>query len=297
MMDELFDAMLQDRIMKIQVMDSQHNLSGKAYLSYSGGKDSNVVHYLLDMALPGNQIPRVYLDTGIEYKSVREFVLGQAEKDHRFKLVRPSKNIKDMLEKYGYPFKSKEHSNKLHIYQNSGMTKTVEKYLSEGVYSCPDKLRYQFTPEFKLKVHDMCCRQLKKQPAHTWETENGKSIIITGMRKSEGGQRASGKQCSVFRSRDDGQDRTGTLKKFHPVYYVPNDFMDMFVSRFGVKLPDLYYAPYNFTRTGCKGCPFNTKLGKDLETLEKFFPAERKQCEIVWGPVYDEYRRLHYRGM
>lgn len=52
---------------------------------------------------------------------------------------------------------------------------------------------------------------------------------------------------------------------------------------------------YNFTRTGCKGCPFALKLQNELDTLEKFFPAERKQCEALWKPVYEEYRKLGYR--
>ena len=37
------------------------------------------------------------------------------------------------------------------------------------------------------------------------------------------------------------------------------------------------------------------KYGEELDTLEKYFPNERKQCEIIWKPVYDEYRRIGYR--
>lgn len=44
------------------------------YISYSGGKDSNVVHCLIDMALPNNRIPRVYCNTGIEYNSMVKYV-------------------------------------------------------------------------------------------------------------------------------------------------------------------------------------------------------------------------------
>ena len=40
------------------------------YLSFSGGKDSTVLHHLLDMALPGNKIPRVFINTGIEYVDI-----------------------------------------------------------------------------------------------------------------------------------------------------------------------------------------------------------------------------------
>lgn len=43
------------------------------YLSFSGGKDSTVVHHLLDMAIPGNRIPRVFINTGIEYNAIVEF--------------------------------------------------------------------------------------------------------------------------------------------------------------------------------------------------------------------------------
>ena len=53
------------------------------YLSFSGGKDSTVVHHLLDMALPDNKIPRVFSNTGIEYNAIVEFV---RERESRFTL-------------------------------------------------------------------------------------------------------------------------------------------------------------------------------------------------------------------
>ena len=29
--------------------------------------------------------------------------------------------------------------------------------------------------------------------------------------------------------------------------------------------------------------------------MKKYFPDERKQCELIWGPIYDEYRKIGYR--
>lgn len=29
--------------------------------------------------------------------------------------------------------------------------------------------------------------------------------------------------------------------------------------------------------------------------MKKYFPEEYKQCELIWKPVYDEYRRIGYR--
>jgi 3'-phosphoadenosine 5'-phosphosulfate sulfotransferase (PAPS reductase)/FAD synthetase len=73
------------------------------------------------------------------------------------------------------------------------------------------------------------------------------------------------------------------------------DWEEWFISTYNIKICDIYYPPYNFVRTGCKGCPFALYLQEELDTLEKFFPNEKKQCELIWAPVYAEYRRLGYR--
>ena len=73
------------------------------------------------------------------------------------------------------------------------------------------------------------------------------------------------------------------------------EWEEWFIKTYDIDISDIYKPPYNFERTGCKGCPFNPTLQKDLDTLDKFFPAERKQCEYIWKPVYEEYRRIGYR--
>lgn len=286
-----YDLLLQDRITKVKSMATEYDLLLRGYISFSGGKDSTVVHHLIDMALPGNQIPRVYFNTGIEYKAVAEYVRRFAEKDRRIVIVNSGVNIKRMLEDVGFPFKSKEHSLYLSVYQSSGSTKTVNKYLDrEDSFRCPSKLRYQFSDDFKLKVSNKCCYKLKKEIADNWAKENGKTITITGMRLSEGGLRASHKGCAVF---TDGSCKV--LKKFHPLFPVEDWWIDEFVRNNGIKLCELYYPPYNFKRTGCKGCPFSTDLQSQLDVMAIFLPAERRQCETIWKPVYEEYRRIGYR--
>ena len=82
---------------------------------------------------------------------------------------------------------------------------------------------------------------------------------------------------------------------FHPLAKVNSEWIEWFIQKHNIELCSLYYEPYNFDRTGCKGCPFALTLQEQLETMERYFPAERKQCEIIWKPVYEEYRRLGYR--
>jgi hypothetical protein len=65
--------------------------------------------------------------------------------------------------------------------------------------------------------------------------------------------------------------------------------------KYDISLCKLYQSPYNFKRTGCKGCPFSVDLAKQLDKLEALLPTEKKQCEIIWKPVYEEYRKIGYR--
>ena len=283
---------LQDRLEIIKTTNQKHDLENKSYLSFSGGKDSTILHYLLDMALPNNQIPRVFINTGIEYNDIVSFVKELAKKDNRFVIINSALPIKQTLEQHGYPFKSKQHSHNLMVYQHSGIGLSVKRYLgiieSNTKFRCPKMLMYQFTDEFIIKCSDKCCQKLKKDPIHKWQKENNRSISLTGMRKSEGGERASVKGCILT-------DKNGNITKFHPLLVVSDEWEDWFIKEHKIKLCKLYLPPFNFNRTGCKGCPFSLDLQEQLETMEQYLPNERKQCEAIWKPIYDEYRRLNYR--
>lgn len=174
------------------------------------------------------------------------------------------------------------------VYQNSGNTKTVNRYINRGGrFECPDKLKYQFTDNFKIKVSNKCCYKLKKEPAETWKKNNNKTVTITGMRSAEGGLRAELKGCAIF----DGKE----LKKFHPLQPVTEDFINWFIAENKIQLCELYYPPYNFKRTGCKGCPYAIDLQAQLDVMSVMLPQEKKQCEYIWKPIYQEYRRINYR--
>lgn len=108
------------------------------------------------------------------------------------------------------------------------------------------------------------------------------------MRAEEGGLRKQIKGCILT-------DDRGHLKKFHPLLVVSEEFEEWFIERQSIKLCKLYYPPFNFKRTGCKGCPLSLELQNQLEVMSYLLPNERKQCELIWKPIYDEYRRIGYR--
>ena len=120
------ELLLFDRIEIIKTTNQKYDLENNAYLSFSGGKDSTILHHLLDMALPNNSIPRVFIDTGIEYQMIRDFVIKMAENDKRFVIIKPTKPIRQTLDKVGYPFKSKQHSHNIMLYQTNNKEKFKE---------------------------------------------------------------------------------------------------------------------------------------------------------------------------
>lgn len=294
------EFLLQDRLQKIRQVIGQYG-EDNFYLSFSGGKDSTVLSALVDMALPENKIPRVYANTGIDLNMIRDFVFELQKTDDRVVVIEPSVPIKQMLEKEGYPFKSKEHSQRWREYKNGGIKlKHIQRYLElykrpsdtdEIVkrYSCPKKLRFQFTDDYVksgLKISEKCCFELKEEPLHKYQDEHNRPYGIVGIMRDEGGRRNLA-QCLAFKKK-------GKFN-FQPLIVLTKEWEEWFIEKYNINICDIYKEPYNFPRTGCKGCPFAINLQKELDTLEKYFPVERKQCEAIWKPVYDEYRRLGYR--
>lgn len=287
------EFLLLDRVSAIKATDEKWDLQKNAYVSFSGGKDSTILHRLLDEALPGNRIPRVFIDTGIEYALIREFVMEMASHDDRFQIIKPSKPIKQILETYGYPFKSKEHSMRVDQFNKGHNSNYINKYVNgysyggkKSRFTCPSCLLYQFDERGKYNFSNLCCFKLKKQPVKQWEKANGRRIAITGMRSEEGGNRAR-LGCAIFKG--------GKLIHFHPLIKVDDVWEEWFLREREVHICSLYSEPFNFKRTGCKGCPFSLDLQEQLTTMDLYLPAERAQCEIIWKYVYDEYRRIGYR--
>lgn len=291
--ESVFDNefLLQDRLQKIQQIVEKYGEENFC-ISFSGGKDSTVLSALVDLAIPNNTIPRVYANTGIELNMIKDFVFELQKTDNRICIIKPKTPIKPMLEKEGYPFKSKMHSRWWDYFYRLGESYGVKNYLGKGdkkLYRvCPQKLKYQFTEEFKnrMKLSDHCCMRLKEEPVKEWQKENKKPYAMIGIMRDEGGRRERS-NCLAFKGKK--------LSAFQPLVPVTKEWENWFIKTYNIKICDIYYPPYNFERTGCKGCPFALNLQHELDTLEKYFPNERKQCEIIWKPVYDEYRRIGYR--
>ena len=72
------------------------------YVSFSGGKDSTVLLHLVREDYPN--VKAVFVDTGLEYPEIRQFV----KNFDNVEWLKPKMGFKQVIQKYGYPFISKE---------------------------------------------------------------------------------------------------------------------------------------------------------------------------------------------
>lgn len=72
------------------------------YISFSGGKDSTVLLDIARQMYPN--LKACFVNTGLEYPEIVRFIKTFDNVD----IIRPKMNFKKVIEKYGYPFISKE---------------------------------------------------------------------------------------------------------------------------------------------------------------------------------------------
>ena len=89
------------QVTQTRIIEWYQKNNGKVYVSFSGGKDSTVLLDLARRIYP--DVPAVFIDTGLEYPELREFV----KTIQNVTWLKPEMNFRKVIEKYGYPVISK----------------------------------------------------------------------------------------------------------------------------------------------------------------------------------------------
>lgn len=154
------------------------------YVSFSGGKDSTVLLHLVRDLYP--DVEAVFVNTGLEYPEVREF----AKSFDNVRVVYPKMSFVEVIQKYGYPFISKEVSEVVYeAWRNvhEGLTdkytyrvarlngELLDKNGKKSRYNCE---KYKPLLDVDFKISNSCCDVMKKNPAHYFEKEFGKVPFI-----------------------------------------------------------------------------------------------------------------------
>ena len=241
---------------------------GDVYISFSGGKDSTVLLHLAREVYP--DIKAVFVDTGLEYPEVREFVKTIDNVDW----IKPKMHFKDIIEKYGFPVISKEQSQFIHQYRTAKSEKTKHTRIHGnkwGMGKISKKWLYMLDAPFK--VSDKCCDKMKKEPFKRYEKESGLHPII-GVMASESSKRVQDylkTGCNAFEAKRPLSKPIAFWNEQDILQYILNNklnYADCYGDILEKENGELYLSKCD--RTGCMFCMYGCHLeGKNGE-LNRF---------------------------
>lgn len=170
---------------KIQVTQTRliewyQKFEGKVYVSFSGGKDSTVLLHIARQLYP--DIEAVFVDTGLEYPEIREFV----KTFDNVTWLKPEINFHDVIKTYGYPMISKEVSRYISVARRCPNGKTAMKFNANNPHDAKYGGRYSVVKWNKLTdseipISHKCCDVMKKKPVKKYEKANGSKAILATM--------------------------------------------------------------------------------------------------------------------
>lgn len=147
------------------------------YVSFSGGKDSTVLLDLVRSDYPN--VKAVFVDTGLEYPEIREFVKTFDNVD----ILKPKKNFKQVINDYGYPLFSKENAQKIHEIKHTKSEVLKHNRLygdNKGNGKLPESYHFMLDPEAP-EVSHLCCNVMKKSPVKSYEHKTGRKPMVATM--------------------------------------------------------------------------------------------------------------------
>lgn len=241
-------------------------MNGKIYVSFSGGKDSLVLLYIVRSIFP--EAIGVFCDTGLELPEIREFI----KTIPNIEWIKPDMPFTEVIRKYGYPLPSKDIAQKVSEARTTNSKKLYEKRMGKGSYAISD--RWKFLVDAPFDVTSNCCNVMKKNPFKKYEKKTGLNPIM-GVMASESNQRT----LSWIRTGCNAFDTKRPNSK--PMSFWDDSDVWEYIKTRGLKYSKAYDMGYY--RTGCTFCLFgywhkDVRPKHGFTMLEKTHPHLHKYC-------------------
>jgi len=268
---QAFPLDLKEKLTIERITDWVNYWNGGVYISFSGGKDSTVLLHLIRKIYPN--IPAVFVDTGLEYPEIRQFV----KSFDNVTWLKPKMPFNKVIEKYGYPVVSKENAQKIDEIRNTKSDKLRNKRMygdAKGYGKLSDKWKYLIDSDFKIS--DKCCSVMKKSPVKTYERISGLKAIVGTMACDSFGRKTSYLRngCNSFES----NRPMSTPMSF----WLEKDVWD-YIRKYNVAYSKIYDMGY--TRTGCMFCMFGVQLEKYKNRFQLMKETHSKQYAYCMGKL------------
>lgn len=251
---------------------------GKAYVSFSGGKDSTVLLHLCRIIRP--DIKAVFFNTGMEYPDVMQFITATKRSGVNLDIIRPQMSASEVWAKYGFPLISKEQAHKLYYMKNKPDSKTAQTGWSDSKFHSVSK-KWRWLADAPFSCSRKCCDVLKKDPARRYERMTGLHPIV-GTCASESLLR---RQQYLLRGSCNTFSKGHTLST--PLAIWTDKDIWAYINDRKIPIANVYAR--GIERTGCVCCGFGAHL-KDgrFDDLYKNYPL------TYWRMMYYENNNVTY---
>lgn len=279
----------------------RHN--GQVYVSFSGGKDSTVLLDLARRIYPN--IEAVFVDTGLEYPEIREFVKTKEnvvwlypQKYNQKTKQYERYTFKQVLDDYGYPVISKEVSDAIYCARSKPDGHRAKKFDSNSDYCKKygkryDLSKWKFLLESDISISHMCCNVMKKKPAKDFEKSTGKKAILGTMTEESSLRQSAWLRtgCNAFEGKRPismpmsfwtEQDVLRYLKLTElPYATVYGDIVpkSKVVGQLAIDEVPTALMTTGVNRTGCMFCMFGVHLEKEPNRFQRMKITHPKQYD------------------
>jgi 3'-phosphoadenosine 5'-phosphosulfate sulfotransferase (PAPS reductase)/FAD synthetase len=278
------------QVTQTRIIEWYQHWGGKVYVSFSGGKDSTVLLDLARRIYP--DIEAVFVDTGLEYPEIREFVRSKENvtwlypiKYDRKKRKYIRTSFKSVIEEYGYPVVSKNVSQYVYELRHSKSEKLKQLRLNgvgsrTGIGVLSKKWRILIDAPFECS--EKCCEVMKKKPFKVFHQEFHKYPII-GTMAEESKQRQQNWLrfgCNAFEK---------TIPSSQPLSFWTEQDVLLYLHNFNIPYAPIYgdivesengrLQTTGETRTGCMFCMFGVHLEKEPNRFQRMAVTHPKQYD------------------
>ena len=266
------------------------------YISFSGGKDSTVLLDIVRSEFP--EIEAVFVDTGLEYPEIKEFV----KSFDNVTILRPKMSFKQVIEKYGYPMVSKEQAEYLDDIRHGSEYMKIRRLYGDdkGRFKLSNKYKYLINAPFDIS--SKCCNIMKKAPVKAYEKETEKVPFI-GTMADESSLRLQSYMktgCNAFNSKRPTSTPLGFWRQQDILEYIYINKIKIAPVYGEVIKEDNIFRTTLCDRTGCIYCGFGVHLEPEpnrYQRLEQTHPQLHKYCmENLGFKDVCEYMNIKYKG-